>query len=29
MNLTIFENKGFKIRCGLVDNEPYFILRVK
>ena len=25
MELQIFQNSGFKIRGGLIDNEPYFV----
>ena len=27
MELTIFQNAGFKIRGGLVNNEPYFVAK--
>ena len=26
MELQIFQNSGFKIRGGLINNEPYFVL---
>ena len=27
MELQIFQNSGFKIRGGLIDNEPYFVAK--
>ena len=27
MQLTIFQNAGFQIRGGLIDNEPYFVAK--
>ena len=26
MELQIFQNSGFQIRGGLINNEPYFVL---
>lgn len=26
MNLEIFKNSGFELRCGLINGEPYFVL---
>ena len=26
MQLQIFQNSGFQIRGGLINNEPYFVL---
>ena len=27
MELQIFQNSGFQIRGGLIDNEPYFVAK--
>ena len=27
MQLTIFQNAGFQIRGGLINNEPYFVAK--